>query len=46
MIIGGTGSFGTGKSFVASAFKSLGAEVLDADKLAHEELKRGSLTYR
>lgn len=44
-IIGITGSFGTGKSFVASVFKSLGAKVLDADKIAHKLLKKGAPAY-
>ncbi len=45
-IIGLTGGFGTGKSFVASIFKRLGAKVIDADKLAHRALKKGSATYK
>ena len=45
-VIGLTGSFGTGKTFVASIFKSLGAKVLDADKIAHDCLKRGSPAYK
>ncbi|MCM8799393.1 MAG: dephospho-CoA kinase [Candidatus Omnitrophica bacterium] len=36
MVIGITGSFGTGKSTVAKIFKSLGAKLIDADKIAHE----------
>jgi len=45
-IIGITGGFGTGKTFVASLFKKLGAEVIDADRLAHQTLKKGSATYK
>ena len=45
IVIGVTGSFGTGKSLVASILRSLGAKVLDADKLAHESLKKGSASY-
>lgn len=45
-IIGLTGGFGTGKSFVASIFGRLGAKVIDADKLAHKTLKKGSATYK
>jgi dephospho-CoA kinase len=41
-LIGLTGGFGTGKSFVASVFASLGAKVIDADKIAHSLLKKGS----
>lgn len=41
-VVGITGSFGTGKTFVASIFKSLGAEALDADKIAHAVIGKGS----
>lgn len=46
MIIGVTGGFGTGKSFVASAFRRLGAKVVDADKIAHDAMKKGTAPYR
>ena len=46
MIIGVTGSFGAGKSFVASVLAGCGAEVIDADKKAHELILRGSNPYR
>ncbi|MDD5428154.1 MAG: dephospho-CoA kinase [Candidatus Omnitrophica bacterium] len=46
MVIGITGSFGTGKTFVASIFRSLGAKVLDADKIAHEVIRKGTPEYR
>lgn len=46
LVVGLTGSFGTGKSFVAGIFKSLGAVVIDADRLAHEAIKKGSPAYR
>lgn len=36
MIVGITGSFGTGKTTVAKIFKRLGAKLIDADKIAHE----------
>lgn len=39
LIIGLTGSFGTGKTKVSQIFKSLGACVIDADKIAHGCLK-------
>jgi len=39
MIVGLTGSFGSGKSTVAKIFRSYGAKVIDADKLAHQCLK-------
>ncbi len=45
-IVGLTGGFGSGKSFVASLFKKLGAKVVDADKLGHKALNRGSATYK
>jgi len=44
-IIGLTGSFGSGKSFVASLFKRSGAKVVDADNLGHRALKKGSVVY-
>ena len=45
-IVGLTGGFGTGKSYAASIFKKLGAKVIDADKLAHKALKKGSAAYK
>jgi dephospho-CoA kinase len=45
-VIGLTGGFGTGKSYAAGVFKSMGARVIDADKLAHDALKKSSGTYR
>lgn len=46
MIIGITGSFGSGKTTVAKVFKSLGAEVIDADRIAHRIIKPGSKIYK
>ena len=46
MIIGLTGSFGTGKTFVASIFKDLGARVIDADRIAHKTIRKGSPAYK
>ena len=46
VIIGVTGSFGTGKSTIAKIFKGLGAKVLDADRLAHQELKAGKISHK
>ncbi len=46
MIIGLTGSFGTGKTLVANIFRRFGACVLDADRLAHEALRKGTAVYR
>jgi dephospho-CoA kinase len=45
-IAGLTGGFGSGKSFVASLFKRLGAGVIDADKIGHRALKKGSAAYK
>ncbi len=45
-VIGLTGSFGTGKTLVASVFKRLGARVLDADRIAHSACAKGKPAYR
>jgi len=45
LIIGLTGGFGTGKSYVAGIFKGLGAKVIDADLLAHNSIKKGNSAY-
>ncbi len=42
LIVGLTGSFGSGKSTVGQIFKRLGArQVIDADKIAHEVFRSG-----
>jgi dephospho-CoA kinase len=46
LVIGLTGSFGTGKSTVAGFLKRFGAAVIDADKIAHQVLGRRSRVYR
>jgi len=46
MILGLTGSFGSGKSTVAGMLRACGASVLDADKIAHRCLSRGTVTYK
>lgn len=45
-VIGLTGSFGTGKTFVASIFRSLGATVIDADRIAHDAIGRGRQAHK
>ncbi len=45
-IIGVTGSFGSGKTFVSSCFAKLGAKVIDADKVARSVFKKGSVLNR
>lgn len=45
-IIGLTGSIGTGKTFVASVLRSLGAKVVDADRIAHSAIAKGKPAYR
>jgi dephospho-CoA kinase len=45
-VIGLTGSFGTGKTFVASIFRSFGAKVIDADMIAHRVIRMGSPAYK
>ena len=41
-LIGLTGNIGTGKSTVARMLAELGAEVVDADKTAHEVMRAGT----
>lgn len=45
LIVGLTGGFGVGKSSVAQRFKNLGAEVIDADEIAHDAMKKGSPVF-
>ena len=45
-VIGLTGSFGTGKTFVASIFRSFGAKVIDADVIAHSVIRKGFPAYK
>lgn len=44
-IIGLTGGAGSGKSTVAAVFKRLGACVVDADRIGHQLLEKGSPCY-
>ena len=46
IVIGVTGGPGTGKSTVARMFGKLGAEVLDADAVAHEAIEPKQLAWR
>ena len=46
VILGITGTFGSGKSTVANIFKSSGAELIDADKIAHRVIRPGSGIYK
>jgi dephospho-CoA kinase len=41
-LIGLTGNIGTGKSTVAALLRELGAEVIDADRVAHELMEPGT----
>jgi len=45
LVVGLTGGFGVGKSSVAQLFKNLGAEVIDADEIAHDAMKKGSPVF-
>ena len=44
-VIGVTGPMGAGKSTVAQMLRELGAKVLDADAIAHQEQSRGTVGY-
>ncbi len=46
LIVGITGSLGTGKSTVAAMFARLGAAVIDTDRIVHEQLKKNGVCYR
>ena len=46
MIIGVTGSFGSGKTTVARMFKSCGAKIIDADRLAHRLIRPKTKVYQ
>jgi len=45
-VLGITGNIGSGKSLVASMFKTKDAALIDADKLAHQLLCVGSSVYK
>jgi dephospho-CoA kinase len=46
IIIGLTGSIGSGKSTVASMLKELGAAIIDSDRVGHEVLNPGTPGWR
>jgi len=45
-IIGVTGVFGSGKSTVSRIFRSFGADIIDADRIAHRYLLPGAKAYK
>jgi dephospho-CoA kinase len=46
MVIGITGSLGSGKTTVANMCRRLGAKVIDADRIAHNLMRPRSRVYR
>jgi dephospho-CoA kinase len=44
-IVGLTGQIGAGKSLVAQMLRELGAKVIDADAVVHQEQSRGTVGY-
>ena len=44
-VVGLTGPIGAGKTTVAGLLRELGAKVLDADAIVHDEQSRGTLGY-
>lgn len=46
IVLGITGGFGSGKTTVAGIFKSFGAKIIDADKIAHSQLSPKTKTYK
>lgn len=45
-IVGITGSIATGKSTAAAILRELGQEVIDADQVAHDLMKKGEKNYQ
>lgn len=46
IILGLTGSFGSGKTTVARIFRSFGAKIIDADSIAHRVIKPKNPIYK
>jgi dephospho-CoA kinase len=46
LVIGLTGSFGTGKTTVAGLLREKGCKVVDADSIGHDLLKSGTTVYK
>ena len=46
MIIGITGSIGSGKTTVSRIFNRHGFEAINADEIGHEVIKKGSVAYK
>jgi dephospho-CoA kinase len=44
-VVGLTGPIGAGKTVVAATLRELGAKVLDADAIVHDEQSRGTVGY-
>ncbi len=45
-VIGITGSLGTGKTTVADMFAKLGAKVIDADRIVHQEIRKTGVCFK
>lgn len=45
-IVGLTGGIGSGKSTASKEFQALGVPIIDADKVAHAALRKGTLAWR
>ncbi len=46
IILGLTGSFGSGKTTVAKIFNSFGCEIIDADRIAHRAIEPDTNIYK
>ena len=46
MIIGLTGGIASGKSTVSDILKNMGAYIIDADKIAHQIIKKDNIGYK